>query len=129
MLSRSKPIAALAVVLGFAASPLAAAEQPLPQSDASYEIVRATGDQVWRLNRLTGEIAVCTLRDDRLICTTSTDAVTPSKKSYEDLEVAEEQRVRKEQEQQLALLDRILDLIRDFMALELGADSADKPAD
>jgi hypothetical protein len=113
-----------AVLWGVATVSPAGAEEPLPQSDSTYEIVRATGDQVWRLNKKTGEIAVCTLRGDRLICTTSSEAVTPSKKSYEDIEAAEEERVRKEQAQQLALLDRILNLIRDFLAFQMNSDAS-----
>ena len=54
------------------------------QDDSTYQIVKATENRVWRLNKVTGEIAVCTLDGDRMICTSSTKAVVPPKISYEE---------------------------------------------
>ena len=52
---------ALALVAGLAliAAPEAAAQTQTSTSE--FEFLKATEDRVWRLNRQTGEIAVCTL--------------------------------------------------------------------
>ena len=56
-----------------------------------YEIVKATEDRVWRLNRQTGEIAVCSLLEEQLLCTNSTEAIVPPTMTYADLQTQREQ--------------------------------------
>jgi hypothetical protein len=46
-----------------------------------YQIVKSTETRVWRLNKETGEIAVCDLDGANLVCTTSSDAAEVPKKS------------------------------------------------
>ena len=54
--------------------------------EANYEIVRATENRVWRLNKQTGEVAVCTLEGPQLVCVSSESAAVPPAKSYAELE-------------------------------------------
>lgn len=42
---------------------------PAANAFGDYEIVKATGDKVWRLDKQTGEISICTLDGTRLVCT------------------------------------------------------------
>ncbi|TDI64242.1 MAG: hypothetical protein E2O89_04605 [Alphaproteobacteria bacterium] len=120
-----KPIA-LCAFLVLLALPLAVMAQTNQEKDTDgvYEIIRATENRVWRLNRETGEIAVCSLKKDRLICTTTTEALSPTSDAYEDLEDKERERVKREREQEFEFLERILDLVRDMMRAELDPDNS-----
>ena len=64
------------------------------QDSQTYQIIKATDSRVWRLNTQTGEIAVCSLDGEQLICTSSAQAISPPTKTYADLESE-----RREQEQ------------------------------
>ena len=64
------------------------------QDSQTYQIIKATDSRVWRLNTRTGEIAVCSLDGEQLICTSSAQAISPPTKTYADLEAE-----RREQEQ------------------------------
>ena len=61
--ARLRPCAPVAVVLGllFAAPPADAA--------GDFEIVTATADKVWRLDKRTGEISICSFEGAQLVCT------------------------------------------------------------
>ena len=58
----------------------ASEDEPKGEDGAIYQIVKATTDRVWRLNKQTGEVAVCSLKGDSLVCTTSIQAATPPTK-------------------------------------------------
>ena len=96
-----------------------------------FQIVKATGDRVWRLNKTTGEIAVCTLEADNLICTTSAEAVRPPSKTFEERE-AEKERARdeaaKRREQErlrdLEFFDRVLAAFRLIVGAAMERDAA-----
>ncbi len=95
--------------------------------DGVYQIVKATESRVWRLNTETGEIAVCSLQGENLVCTTSTDAADVPKKSYEQIEAerkaAEEAAKAKyeaDRERELKFLDKILALFRELLATAMG---------
>lgn len=120
-----RPIA-ISIFLLLIALPLSVMAQTNAEKDIDgvYEIIRATEDRVWRLNRATGEIAVCTLKEDRLICTTTTEALSPTSDAYEDLEDKERERVEREQKRELEFLERILDLVRDMMRAGLDPDNS-----
>lgn len=61
--ARRRPCASVAVAFGLllAAPPVFAA--------GDFEIVTATADKVWRLNKRTGEISICSLEGTQLVCT------------------------------------------------------------
>ena len=100
-------------------------------SDAGkYQIVKSTENRVWRLNKETGEIAVCDLDGANLVCTTSSDAAEVPKKSYSELEAekaaaakAAEEKKQAEREQELKMLDKALSLLREFMNTALGKEA------
>ncbi len=95
--------------------------------DGIYQIVKATDSRVWRLNTQTGEIAVCSLDGENLVCTTTSDAADVPKKSYEQIAAerkAEEQKRQAEyeaqQERELKIIDKILALFRELLATAMG---------
>ena len=95
-----------------------------------YQITKATEDRVWRLNTETGEIAVCKLEGENLICTTTSDAAAVPKKSYEQIsaerEAAEQAAIAADAEQrqrEFKILDRILAFFREMLATAMGQSS------
>jgi hypothetical protein len=51
-----------------------------------YEVVKASENRIWRLNRQTGEVSVCTLEAERLICASSEGAATPPPQTYAEVQ-------------------------------------------
>ena len=112
---------ALALVAGLA---LIAAPEAVAQTQTStseFEFLKATEDRVWRLNRQTGEIAVCTLERETLLCSTSSGAAKTPATSYEELkqrEAAElasaEAKDKEERERAMRLLDRMVEVFKEF---------------
>lgn len=81
-------------------------------SVSNFEIMKATDNKVWRLNKITGEISVCTLDGDRLVCTSSSEAMRPPVVSYEE-RAAERKRLDEErQASEMKMLDRVLTAVR-----------------
>lgn len=105
----------------------AKAETAEGKRDGIYQIVKATENRVWRLNTVTGEIAVCDLSGENLVCTTTNDAAAVPKKSYAEIE-AERDAAQKtadaarqaERERELQFLDKILALFREFLQTAMG---------
>lgn len=109
------------------AAPVAQAQSPEGKRDGIYQIVKATDSRVWRLNTQTGEIAVCSLDGENLVCTTTSDAADVPKKSYKQITAerkAEEQARQAEyeaqQERELKIIDKILALFRELLATAMG---------
>ena len=95
-----------------------------------YQITKATGDRIWRLNTETGEIAVCKLEGENLICTTTSDAAAVPKKSYDQItaerEAAEKAAIAADAERrdrELKMLDKILAFFRELLATAMGQSS------
>jgi hypothetical protein len=130
MTLRTTAIAAL-TSLALLTSHVAALAQAESSDDGRYQIVRASENRVWRLDRQTGEIAVCTLEGDRLVCSTSSEAVSPPETSYESLQTERAQEEEAEAERQIAFLDRMLKMIREMMAYAIRQDqgSGGEPAE
>lgn len=73
---------------------------PTARAADNYQFMKATDDRVWRLNKETGEITVCTLKGERLICATSAQAASPPPRSYaEYLERQQADRYKAEEKQ------------------------------
>ena len=90
-------------------------------ADDVYQIVKTTNDRVWRLNKKTGEIAVCTLEGENLVCTTSTEAVRPPGLTYEQREVQrqksmaeEKERRQRQNKKDLEFLDKVLATVKEL---------------
>lgn len=119
-------LAAAAVALWTCLSPAPAAAQE-PKTDGIYQILKATENRVWRLNTQTGEIAVCDLSGENLVCTTTSDAAAVPKKSYEQIEAerkaeqeAADQAAAERRANELKFLDKILAFIRELIQTALG---------
>lgn len=105
--------------------------QSADTKDGVFQIMKATETRVWRLNTQTGEIAVCDLQGENLVCTNSTNAAEVPAKTYAEIEAkraaqAEADAAAREEQraQDLKMLDRILDLIKEFIATALGQNAA-----
>ncbi len=89
---------------------------PAAAADADrYQIVEATENRVWRLDKQTGEISVCTLQGERLLCATSSEAVSAPQRSYEQLNAERTANEQAEKERQLAFLDKVFEMFRELM--------------
>ncbi len=131
MTKRSLSLIAKGGAAALALSFLALSAPVQAQEGSNYEIIRSSADRIWRLNKDTGEVSVCTMEGDRLICTTSEDAAVPPAKTYEELE-AEREALEKEQaearaderERQLSMLDRILEMVRELAGMAADNEAA-----
>ncbi|NQU58536.1 MAG: hypothetical protein HQ513_14995 [Rhodospirillales bacterium] len=107
------------------------------QLESNFEIMKATPDKVWRLNKTTGEIAVCSLDGERLVCTSSSEAMRPPALTYEERQAekkrlgeesqAEMKRLEKQKNvKEMEFLDRALNAIRSLFeaSLESKSDTA-----
>ena len=134
-IARSTTLAAtVAVLVSFLAVPLALAEGPdnrtrvtadrYAQPAERYQIVRSTEHRVWRLDKVSGEITMCSLQRDRMVCANSSNALVAPKRSYEEL--AQERQAKKAQERdaQIAMLDRMLMLFRELVASSIEREAA-----
>jgi len=105
----------------------AEAETDEGRREGIYQIVKATEDRVWRLNTETGEIAVCALSGENLVCTSTSAAAEVPKKSYAEIEAARAEaekaaadKRRAEREKELQFLDKILAMFRELLQTALG---------
>jgi len=113
----------LVISLGYAATvPADTALEP------TYQIIRATDTRVWRLNTRTGEIAVCSLDSEQLVCSSSEHAIAPPAKTYAELEgerraraELEIQRKAEKRKRSLAMLDRMFNAFRGLAVAGAGA--------
>jgi len=103
-------------VLSVAARPAMAVEK--------YQFMKATENRVWRLNKESGEITVCTLRGERLMCTKSSEAATPPPRSYAEIKAAEQAEKYKAREQRsqqdekdIQIITRILDFFKEMITM------------
>jgi hypothetical protein len=120
-----------AILIAFSAVSLPSVPAQAQTDSGKYQIVKSTETRVWRLNKETGEIAVCDLDGANLVCTTSSDAAEVPKKSYEELEQekaaaakASEQQMQAEREKELKMLDKAITLLREFVNTALGKEAA-----
>ncbi|MDP4795829.1 MAG: hypothetical protein NWR87_02860 [Rhodospirillales bacterium] len=112
-----------AVLVAVLVSTQAFAETAEGKREGIYQIVKATENRVWRLNTQTGEIAVCDLSGQNLVCTSSSNAAEVPKKSYAEIEAAKQAAAAEQQakrDQDLKFLDKILALFREFLQTALG---------
>ena len=127
-------VAAFAILFLFATVPAAYAEGPDQRTRVTseryqppverYQIVRATEHRVWRLDKTNGEITMCTLQRDRMMCANSTDAVVAPKRSYEELQKERSANKARDRERQIATLDRMLMLFRELVAYSIEQENA-----
>lgn len=114
-------IPALALFIGWSLVAVPNADAQSTDSNSKFEFLKATADRVWRLNRETGEIAVCTLERETLLCSNSSGAAQTPATSYEELkqrEAAEmataEAKDKEERERAMKLIDRMVEVFKEF---------------
>ena len=116
-----------AAVTAFMSGAPASGQSAAPKADDIYQIEKATEDRVWRLNKRTGEITVCRLEGERLLCIQSQEVASAPPITYEQHEAEKKQkaeehkRLRAEDlERDLAFLDKLISgfksLVRELMA-------------
>ena len=119
---------------GFALSALMLAASPGISADSGddsiYEVVKASENRIWRLNRQTGEVSVCTLEVERLICASSGDAATPPPQSYAEVQaerdrLAELDATQREEDRKrkLAMLNLMMQAFKGLAESGTGAAS------
>lgn len=110
---------ALAALTTVAAAGRAEPAEPAVRGEGRYQIVEATPDRVWRLDTRTGEISMCKLAGDRLICTHSSQAAEPPRADYETLQAQREAQEEAEAKRQLRFLDKMLEMFRELVRYAL----------
>ncbi len=122
MTARTPFFAALAAVCLFAIPALADDKPVAYPGGGDYEIIKATPDKVWRLNKRTGEIAVCAVEGTQLVCAAAQETTGGKKLTADEMEArrklaAETEKRRREDEMKkdLAFMDRMIELFREFM--------------
>ena len=122
MTARTPFLAATAAVCLFAVPALADDKPVAYPAGGDYEIIKATPDKVWRLNKRTGEIAVCAVEGTQLVCAVAQETTGGKKLTAEDMEArrklaAETEKRRREDEMKkdLAFMDRMIELFREVM--------------
>ena len=115
------PVRILFVLTLFAAA-LASAAPAF--ADGKYQFMKATESRVWRLNTETGEITVCSLAGENLVCTTSANAAKPDAKTYAEMQKdkAEAEREwaaerKKREDTQMKIIDRFLAFFRELLTI------------
>lgn len=73
-----------------------------------YQIVKTEHGRTWRLDTQTGEMTVCRLRDDRMICANSTMATELPKATPEQLEKRDEEQRQAKRADRNEMLDRFM---------------------
>lgn len=101
--------------IGFITPPAVAADE----GAGNFEIMKATADKIWRLNKTTGEISICTLVGERLQCTSSTEAIRPPTRTYEEQQVENERLAKENRAKDMEFLDRALNAIRSLFAASM----------
>lgn len=114
---------AILCALLFAASPA--------RAEGNFEIVKATADKVWRLNKQTGEIAICGMEGARLVCAAAQESAGGKALSPEELESrrkaaleAEKARRAEDARKDLAFMDRMIELFREFVKAAMEREAA-----
>lgn len=95
--------------------------------EAVYQIFKVTPNKVWRLNKKTGEVAVCILQGPSMVCTTSNQAATPPNKTFEELE-ADRKRARAERlARDKDFLDKIIEAMKSAVQAVMERDASEQP--
>jgi len=103
-------------------TPRAVAEET---ETGNFQIMKATADKVWRLNKNTGEISVCSLDGERMVCTSSSEAMRPPAVTYEERQAEKKRAVDAEKEKNMVFLDRALAAIRSLFEASMERGSGD----
>jgi hypothetical protein len=123
-------LVSLAAVLFFSnASLVSAAPKEAKDGAATYQIVKATDNRVWRLNKHTGEMSVCSIEGERLLCTSSVNATNVPKQSYAERQALKQRNMEAEKmlredqrKKDLAFLDRVIEAVRSLVSASIESE-------
>jgi len=73
------------------------------------------------MTRKTGEIAVCSLDGDTMVCSSSATAVTKENGPYEAYKTEKQNDEQSRQAHQKAVLDKVFDFFKSFTAMVLNS--------
>lgn len=90
------------------------------QETGNFQIIKATETVAWRLNKKTGEIAVCKLDGDTMICSSSATAVTRENGSYEEYKAGKDSDEQARQAHEMAILDKVFEFFKSFISMVLS---------
>lgn len=128
MLPFRKAVLVAGVFAALPAAPAVVRADENPRADV-YQIIRATPNRVWRLNKQTGEITVCTFEGDHLVCIPGVEASKSQVPTLKQIEAERaraaseaEQRRKEERAKQMAVLDRMIAAFRQFIQAAMEAD-------
>lgn len=105
----------------------ASAGEAKETDEAVFQIIKSTPNKIWRLNKNTGEIAVCGLQGETMVCTTSTQAATPPIKTFEELEADRKQARKERLARDTEFLDRIIDAMKSVVKAAMERDASEQP--
>jgi hypothetical protein len=98
---------------------LAAAPAPAPDpttgTPGRFQIVKTENGTAWRLDTVTGEITVCRLESDRMICAKSTEATELPKATPEQLEKQRVERKQERKAEKTEMLDKFFSFFERMM--------------
>lgn len=102
--------------------PFPAAAEQTSECDNPYQIVKASADTVWRLNRQTGAIAACRFVNGVMECANEQTAVVRDKTDYQTYRDEQRQLEKQNREEELAFIERVFEMamkfFRSFIQLE-----------
>jgi len=81
-----------------------------------FEIIKATENVAWRLNKKTGEISACRFTGDAMTCASSDTAVVRPKPSVEDLKKEQKKERAEKQDEEMAMLERLFAYFKKLMS-------------
>ena len=111
-------------------SPATRVADALPAIPGRYQIVKTDNGASWRLDTVTGEITVCRLEADRMICAKSTEATELPPVSAAELEKQRAEQRAERRTEKTEMLDRFFGFFERMLKFaEKNADKAEPPHD
>ena len=94
---------------------LAAAQAPATGTPGRFQIVKTENGTAWRLDTVTGEITVCRLESDRMICAKSTEATELPKATPEQLQKQRVEEKRERKAEKTEMIDKFFSFFERMM--------------
>ncbi len=83
--------------------------------ESNYEIIKATENVAWRLNKKTGEISACRFNGETMTCASSDSAVIRPKTSFEEFKKEKEKERAERRADDMAMFDYFLAYFKKFI--------------
>jgi hypothetical protein len=131
--AQALPSAALPDTAAVAQAPsrieLAAAPAPATGTPGRFQIVKTENGTAWRLDTVTGEITVCRLESDRMICAKSTEATELPKATPEQLQKQRVDQKRERKAEKTEMIDRFFSFFERMLRFaDRHSDKQEAPA-